>query len=126
MELAAVASEVVAGGLLDTRAPERALVVGDAGGHGAGVGGVQGRVTLDEEVEAGAESGVLAPLGAAERVVAVESDKPQVGVGTDTGALVLESLGVTVRQLRLSGIGAPLFVCLKCLNSVGRDHWSVA
>jgi len=126
MELASVASVVVGSGTLDTRAPERALVVGDTCRHWAVVGGVQRRVTLDEEVEAGAESGVVAPLGTAERVVAVESDEPQVGVRTDTGILVLECLGVPGRRLRLLGIMRPDLICLECLNSVGCRYWSVA
>jgi len=64
VEVQTVATEVVGGGSLDARAPERALEVGDGGYLGAVCAGVEAGVTFDVEVEACAEGRVVTPSGA--------------------------------------------------------------
>ena len=59
LEDAAIAAEVIGGGGLDAGAPERAFEVCDGGRVGAVSRGVEGWVTLDVEVEACAERGVV-------------------------------------------------------------------
>ena len=94
LELASVVAEIGRCSGLDPGSPERALVVCDAGWQGAVIGGVQSRVSLDVDVEAGAEGGVVAPLGTAQDIVAVQGDEAEVGVCVDAGVEVLEGLGI--------------------------------
>lgn len=91
------------GVFLDTGAPERALEVGDGAGVGAllalggvAAGGVQRGITLDIDVEADLEGGVVALFGAALDVVAAEIVQTEVGVGTDGGVEVFEGVFVSL------------------------------
>lgn len=111
---------------IDTRAPERALVVGDGGGIGAVWGGVERRVTLDVEVEASAEGGVVAELRAGERVVGLEGLQAQVRVGVYGRVVVLEGLNVTQGGLGVLGHGVEGWVGHEGVDGVRSDLGSVA
>ena len=85
-------SKVAGCSRLDTRSPEGALVVYDAGWVGAGWARVLRRVSLVKDVESRAKRCVVAPLGATECVIALEGLKSKVGICGDAGVKVLEGL----------------------------------
>lgn len=86
---------------VDTRSPESALVVYDAGWVGASWARVLGRVSLVEDVESRAKRCVVAPLGATECVIALEGLKSEVGICGDAGVEVLEGLLIARRGYRV-------------------------
>ena len=81
VEVIAVLAVIDSGFLGDSGAPERALDVGKAGRIGAGGAGVDGRVTLEVDVEGSAEINRVAELLALDGIVGLESVEPHVAVG---------------------------------------------
>jgi hypothetical protein len=107
-------ARVRSSGGVDARSPERALEVGERGHIVTGAGAlvrVERRVTLNVQVEGGAQVGAVALGRAAGDVVALESVQSHVAVGIDRGVQVLESLSVagrgdgTLSQLVVDGVG---------------------
>ena len=167
LELASVITEIGRCRSFDSRSPEGAFVIRDAGREGTVIGGVQGRISLDVDcwsiryqhfhsrvsvglscfqarsplpihlemennapkrrtVEAGAKGGVVAPLGAAQGIVAVQGDEAEVGVRADAGVEVLERLGIAGWGLCGESVFGPFGVRLEGCHGIGCGHWSVA
>jgi hypothetical protein len=100
LEILTVIPKISCSGRVNAAAPERAFVVCDgawvwAGGFGGGAfGGVERRVALNVDVEAGTESRVVAVLGAAEDVVGGERVQAEVGVCAYRGVEIFEGVDV--------------------------------
>ena len=125
VEVSAVAAEVVGGGGLDAGAPKGALEVRDGGWLGAVCAGVEAGVTLDVEVEARAEGGVVAPCGAVLSAVAGQGVQTEVGVCGDGGVEINKGLSVAVRGPCGSSKVVELRVGFEGVGGVGADFGTV-
>ena len=81
MEVVAVLAVIDSGFGGNAGAPKRAFDVSEAGGVGAGGAWVDGRVTLEVDVESRAEVDGVAELLALDGVVGLESVETHVAVG---------------------------------------------
>lgn len=120
LELATVLAKVVGSLRLDAGSPERALEVGNGIGLVAGaLLGVPLGVTLNVDVEGGAQVLVVTPVGAGLNIVRLEGAVAKVRVGVDSGGQVLEGVGVALGVI--SGLGHLVknLVVAESLNGIG-------
>ena len=126
LKCASVTAKICSRSRLNAGSPKGALEVGDAGWAGTVVGRIQGGISLDVQIETGAQRGVVAPLRASKSVVAGESMEPQVRVCGHTSIEVFEGFLIARWCFGLLSPGVKLWVGFECCNVIWRGHRSIA